>query len=280
MSGDIVSRRLRLMLADWLSSNSVLREIENEFDAEGISYKSDPTQNIGGQRRTMVHGYYNGLDFTDPRDARKFLVVLSVFMRQMERYASTTGETSVLDRFQDQLRRNGFVYQHGSIIPVTAAARLADAKAIAQSFDAAHISEQILRIESSIDADPSLAIGTAKELVESCFKTILSERGVEYGKGDDLPQLGRKVFKELKLLPDDVPEVAKGAETIRRLLSNLSTVVQGLAEIRSLYGTGHGKDGRARGVSPRHARLCVGAASALVTFAFQTHLEARTTNRR
>jgi hypothetical protein len=33
MSTDLVSRRSRLMLADWLSSNSVLREIENEFEA-------------------------------------------------------------------------------------------------------------------------------------------------------------------------------------------------------------------------------------------------------
>jgi hypothetical protein len=276
MSADLVSRRLRLLLSDWLSSNSVLREIENEFEAEGVAYKPDPSQNTGGQRRTMVQGYYNGLNFTDARDARKFLTVLSVFMRQMESYASATSDTATLNRFQDQLRRDGYAYQRGTITPTTAAARLADAKAIALSFDAAHIGEQIHRIEASIDVDPALAIGTAKELAESCFKTILGERGVEYGKGDDLPQLGRKVFKELKLLPDDVPESAKGADTIRRLLSNLSTVVQGLAEIRGLYGTGHGKDGRVRGVSPRHARLCVGAASALVTFAFQTHLETKT----
>ena len=275
MSTEIVSRRLRLLLADWLSSNSILREIENEFEAERIANKPNPTQNVGGQRRTLVQGYYNGLDFSDARDARKFLTVLSVFMRQMEHYASTTGETLTFDRFQDQLRRDGFAYQQGTITPVTAAARLADAKAIAHSFDAAHINEQIHRIEASIDADPALAIGTAKELTESCFKTILGERGIEYGRSDDLLQLGKKVFKELKLVPDGVPDSAKGAETIKRLLSNLSTVVQGLAEIRGLYGTGHGKDGRARGVSPRHARLCVGAASALVTFAFQTHLETK-----
>jgi hypothetical protein len=193
----------------------------------------------------------------------------------MERWASVTGSSESLDRFQEQLRKDGYIYQQQTIVPITAAARLADAKAIAQSFDAAHIAEQIQRIEASIDVDPALAIGTAKELTESCFKTILSERGVEYGKSDDLPQLGRKAFRELKLMPDDVPDSAKGAETIRRLLSNLSTVVQGLAEIRGLYGTGHGKEGRARGVSPRHARLCVGAASALVTFAFQTHLETK-----
>jgi hypothetical protein len=104
------------------------------------------------------------------------------------------------------------------------------------------------------------------------------EQQMNVGKSDDLPQLGKKVFKALKLLPDDVPEAAKGADAIRRLLSNLSTVVQGLAEIRGLYGTGHGKDGRVRGLTSRHARLCVGAASALVTFTFQTHLETKSKN--
>jgi hypothetical protein len=70
MTTDLVSRRLRLMLADWLSSNTVLRQIENEFEAEGVEYKPDPSQNPGGQRRSMVQAYYNGLDLSDTRDVR------------------------------------------------------------------------------------------------------------------------------------------------------------------------------------------------------------------
>ncbi|MEI9996396.1 MAG: abortive infection family protein [Rhizomicrobium sp.] len=274
MTNELISRRLRIMLTDYLSSNSVLREIENEFEAEGVRY-SAPTQAAGGQRRTMVQGYLNNLDLKNASDARKFLNVLAVFIRRMEIYAKQSADTTTFVQFTDQLTKDGYTYKDAAIHGVTASARLADAKSIAQGFDAAHMSEQIQRIEASIDTDPALAIGTAKELTESCFKTILGERGVEYAKGDDLPQLGRKVFKELKLLPDDVPDAAKGADSIKRLLSNLATVVQGLAEIRGLYGTGHGKDGRVRGVSARHARLCVGAASALVTFAFQTHLESK-----
>lgn len=152
------------------------------------------------------------------------------------------------------------------------ALRLDDIKAHALRFDAAHIADQVRRMEDSIVKDPALAIGTAKELVESCFKTILRERGIDYDK-EDLPQLGKKVFGALRLLPNDIPEAARGAKTIKTMLSNLATVVQGVAEIRSLYGTGHGRDGKARGVTPRHARLAVGAATTLVNFAFETHLE-------
>lgn len=278
-----ISRRLRNLLRDYLSGNSTLAEIENEFEAADVPLGPPPEQAgfSQGQRRQLVESYYNGLDFTAPSDIRKFLNVLAVFMSNLERHFgpgtpwSSTDDTpqrQQIDRFQQQLGRDGYEYRAGTIVPVTAAARLADAKAIAEQFDAAHISDQIRRIEASIDADPALAIGTAKELVESCFKTILRERNVEYDK-EDLPQLGKKAFAAMKLLPDDVPDAAKGAKTIKVLLSNLATVVQGIAEIRGLYGTGHGRDGKARGVTSRHARLAVGAASALVTFAFQTHLE-------
>lgn len=164
MSHDLISRRLRTMLMEHLSGSSVLREIENEFEAADIPHRPDPSQNVGGARRSLVQDYYNGLNFGDPRDARKFLNVLAVFMRNMERTASYMGSTDALDRFKDQLRRDGYAYQDGVIGPITAAARLADAKAIAHAFDASHIHEQIQRIEASIDTDPALAIGTAKEL--------------------------------------------------------------------------------------------------------------------
>src|SRR6266478_8776751 len=88
------------------------------------------------------------------------------------------------------------------------------------------------RMESSVVNDPDLAIGTAKELVETCCKTILSERGITIPKGADLPQLVKLTSKELQLTPDYIPGQAKAADTIKRLLSNLATSTQGIAELR------------------------------------------------
>jgi hypothetical protein len=53
-------------------------------------------------------------------------------------------------------------------------------------------------------------------------------------------------------------------------LSNLGTIGNGLAELRGLYGTGHGKTAE---LSARHAKLAVGAAATLATFLFETHKE-------
>lgn len=139
------------------------------------------------------------------------------------------------------------------------------------STDPSYVMQQITRMEAAIVDDPALAIGTAKELVETCCKTILEERHVEHPKNDDLPGLVKLTAKTLELTPSDIPDKARAAETIKRLLSNLATITQGVAELRNHWGTGHGKVARTKGLQPRHARLAVGAASTLAVFLTETH---------
>jgi hypothetical protein len=153
--------------------------------------------------------------------------------------------------------------------------RLEPLKAHAKALDANYLAEQIRRMEASVETDPSLAIGTAKELIETCCKTILAERGKPMAGTPDVPTLTKETLKELKLVPDGVPDSARGSDVVKRLLSNLGTIGNGLAELRGLYGTGHGKHGKASGLSPRHAKLAVGAAATLTTFLFETHKETK-----
>ncbi len=109
---------------------------------------------------------------------------------------------------------------------------MADLKQQAELLDANHLAGQIRRMEDSVENDPSLAIGTAKELIETCCKTILEERGKTISGTPNIPTLTKATFKELKLVPEDVPDTARGADTIKRMLSNLATIGQGLAELR------------------------------------------------
>lgn len=155
----------------------------------------------------------------------------------------------------------------GAVMAVTRA------RAAVDVLDAAWMRGEIQRMDRAVEADPSLAIGTAKDLVETCCKTILSRRGIEPPKGADLPKLVKMTATELKLIPDGISEAAKGADTIRLILRNLATITQGLAELRGLYGTGHGRDGKYRGLGPRHARLAVASAIAFVDFVVDTYRE-------
>lgn len=150
---------------------------------------------------------------------------------------------------------------------------LSPLKEHAKILNANHLEEQIRRIEDSIESDPSLAIGTAKELIETCCKTILAERGKLVSGTPKISTLTKETLKELKLVPEGIPDAARGADVIKNLLSNLGTIGNGLAELRGLYGTGHGKHGRSASLSARHAKLAVGAASTLAVFLFETHKE-------
>jgi len=145
------------------------------------------------------------------------------------------------------------------------------AREVLSGTDVSYVTQQITRMESAVNQDPELAIGTAKELVETCCKSILAERGVPYSKNEDLPKLVKATVRQLQLTPDDIPDQAKASETIKRLLSNLATITQGVAQLRNYYGTGHGKAGTGKGLQPRHAKLAVGAASTLAVFLAETH---------
>lgn len=135
------------------------------------------------------------------------------------------------------------------------------------------VATKITRMETSVDSDPEQAIGTAKDLVETCCRTILKERGKEMPENSKttVPGLVKDTCRVLALTPDDIPGDAKAVETIKRLLSNLATIVHGVAELRNAYGTGHGKPVGTKGLQPRHAKLVVGAATTLAVFLVETH---------
>lgn len=138
-------------------------------------------------------------------------------------------------------------------------------------FNSKYIHEQIRRMQESTNKDPSLAIGTAKELIETICKTILEKREKIIQGNPDLPKLIKETLKELKLLPESIPETAKGYDIIKKLLRNMASIAQSMGELRNLYGTGHGKTGHSSGLESRHAKLAVGVATTLVIFLFDTY---------
>lgn len=190
----------------------------------------------------------------------------------------------LVKQFNDQLRREGWHLVEEELIagrPRFVAKRfrgssgrsVSRARTVADALDAAWMQKEIERLEHAIERDPALAIGTAKELVESCCKTILSRRGVEVSRKADLPELTKLIAKELRLVPEGISDEAKGADTVRLILRNLGALTQYLAELRGLYGSGHGRGGTHRGLEARHARLAVGAAGAFIDFVTETHYQ-------
>ena len=105
--------------------------------------------------------------------------------------------------------------------------------------------------------NPTLAIGLAKDLIESCCKTILDKKEIAYTKNEDVTKLTNKVMDALDLLPASVNSEVHGASAIKALLGNLRAIPTKLAEMKNSFGSGHGKTAWFMGLEERHAKLAV-----------------------
>ncbi|MCL2546164.1 MAG: abortive infection family protein [Oscillospiraceae bacterium] len=149
----------------------------------------------------------------------------------------------------------------------------AQAKSLAFKFNSDYINMQIKIMDESIEKSPADAIGKAKELFENCCKTVLNDLKTPIDENWDVIRLTKETCGVLKLTPDHITDSVKASTTIKKLLGNLSVISQSMAELRNSYGSGHGKDAKFKGLSPRHARLAVGSTVAAVLFIWETHEE-------
>ena len=249
---------------------------------------SDAASDIYQHRVNNLYDWSDDWVFYDPRfnilnaDDNMFLQFLCETVHPVVRSESTEVERLV-NLYNSHLSNDGFQLVEKSRIsnrPIyaaryvgtTAIPGISIVKESLGGMDLSYVAQQITRMEAAVHADTDLAIGTAKELIETCCKTILRERNIKFEETLDLPKLVKETVKQLKLTPDDINRKAKGVATIKRLLSNLATITHGVAELRNSYGTGHGKAAGNKGLSPRHAKLAVGAASTLAVFLVETHL--------
>ncbi len=175
----------------------------------------------GGQRKLLVAGYCNGMNWEDPSDVRLFMNALQTILIEADRmhnvmldatYPAWTTNTAneapkhPLSSLFDELNRCGYKWDGKVLVGVTASARLDDAKVYASTFELGHLGEHINRIERAIEADPAQAIGSAKELAEAVPTTILNKRNVTFSPSADLIELGKLTFRALKQVPDNVPD--------------------------------------------------------------------------
>jgi hypothetical protein len=300
-----LSRRTRRNIIDgirvdgisWMGVLSDVEFLQRLWDLKAMPSTDSRFEDAAGdiwQHRYNNDDWEDGWIFEDERfnlvdgSADRFLAFLAEMVHPVVR-PDRNQALEIVRNFNDQLRPEGWALEEIEKIagrPRFVAKAIADmggravmrAKTVADALDAAWMQKEIERVENAIDRDPALAIGTAKELVESCCKSVLTKRGVLYSTSADLPTLTKLVAKELGLVPEDITDAKKGAETIKLILRNLAALTQYLAELRGLYGSGHGRDGRHRGLQPRHARLAVGAAVSFIDFVTETFRERQLRN--
>ncbi len=129
---------------------------------------------------------------------------------------------------------------------------------IIKHLDTAYINSKINTMNEAIYKDTDLAIGTAKELLETVCKSILKQKNIEADKNWSIARLLKETSTVVDFTPRHANEPDKAAQSIRQILSGIGTSVQAVAELRNAYGSGHGKDANFQGLEPAYAKFIVG----------------------
>lgn len=146
-----------------------------------------------------------------------------------------------------------------------------NAVALQEKFTSEYLSKQIELMLRMQTENPTDAIGKAKELIESCCKTILENEKIAWDKNWDMGKLTGETLKYLNLTPKAISDTDPVSENIKAVLGNLRSISTKLAEIRNPYGSGHGKSASFTGLETRHAKLAVGCSITFVTFLWDTY---------
>jgi hypothetical protein len=231
------------------------RAIEATFDKEKwmeLGYLTDSVEIIEAHPRLLRSLYWG-----DPDYGACILEVLPKIL------GDNLENLRIVEEFglEDWLRRNDpqlYAELYGGT-PVT----FEKIEEIGKIKNVHELNQNLARIRRSLPDDPALAVGSAKELLESVMKTILAEEGVEFGN-EEIPELLKMCRKILGLDPGTATAGPEG-EKLRRILNNLGQIVVGVSEVRNLVGTGHGRS-RGPQIDVVHARLVVNAAATIATY--------------
>ncbi|MBB1117284.1 abortive infection family protein [Stenotrophomonas sp. W1S232] len=129
----------------------------------------------------------------------------------------------------------------------------------------AEVEEEFYRAHRSVDADPAAAVTAACAILEALCKAYIAEHGLDLPSNQTIKPVWGVVSKHLKIAPESVEE-----DDLKRILSGLTSIVDGIGSYRTHAGSAHGHGRRQYKVAPRHARLAVHSAHTLCLFVMET----------
>ncbi|WP_280345664.1 abortive infection family protein [Nocardia neocaledoniensis] len=268
---ELVSPRTREAVRDTMSG-TVLRDIDDMWQDELFAPPAEDPEPVGGQRVTRFQGYLNQVNWTDPGHVARAMRVFEVALRPLfyHPHVPDWDPSDLIERIRRLLARDGYTLGEDGGISGGPSIVL-KAEDLSNLRDATVIFQHLERIEHAVvREDPALAIGSAKELIESTAKLVLSERGLPVDDSADLPKLVVLAEEALQLHPKQAKPGPDGSQTVRKVLGAAQTITSGIAELRNDYGTGHGRETPPPGLGSRHARLAVNGARLWCQFLLDT----------
>jgi len=101
--------------------------------------------------------------------------------------------------------------------------------------------------------------------LESLFKVYIEDEQLQVPKDQSIKPLWDAVRKHIGFDPSSIAD-----DDIKRILSGMASLVDGIGSLRTHAGSAHGRGRVAYKLQERHAMLAVNASYTLATFVIQT----------
>lgn len=193
--------------------------------------------------------------------------VLEEFMEVDPRWEPEPGtHAKRKERVSATLAKHGLAYQAGGKIVgalVGAPSRTLESKLRDKDLDS--VRKEFDRALASVDTDPAASVTAACAILESLCKILIEDEQLESPREQTIKPLWAVVQKHLRLDPASVED-----DDLRRVLSGLTSIVDGLGAFRTHTGSAHGRGRHQYKLESRHAHLVIHAAHTLVSFVLET----------
>ncbi len=170
------------------------------------------------------------------------------------------------ERVTRVLAQYGLSYhQGGRIIGGGASAPSKSLGDILKGRDLQSVEDEFDRALAAVESDPPAAVTAACSLLESIFKVYMEEHQLELPKKASIKPLWAVFSRHLGFDPAAVAD-----DDLKRILSGMSSVVDGIGALRTHTSSAHGRGKTRYRLKPRHARLAIHSAHTLATFIIES----------
>lgn len=193
--------------------------------------------------------------------------VLEEFM-EVDSYSFGSGDSqpNSRQRVREMLAKHGLSYHTGGVVLGSrAGAPSRSLEATLRTRDLKALEVEFQRALSAIEPDPAAALTAACATIESLCRFYIEDMGLPLPAEQSIKPLWKVVQGHLGLDPAQLAN-----DDVKRILSGLTSIVDGLGAFRTHAGSAHGRGRTQFRVSPRHARLAIHAAHTVVTFVLET----------
>lgn len=261
---------------------SALVELESHSTMTILFEKYDFEPGNGADFSNKINragSFLDHYDWNDSTNTSRLLELLEEFYLQYQHlleHDDTISNNAIhaIRKLDKSLKGKGVVWNGGSF-EVLSSSHLKSVKEL-EELDLSHIHVEIERARKNTISDPSDSVTSAENILVATCKGILKEEDIKWSKTASPMQLFNSVLETLEILPENISEESRGKDAAKKTLRSMGAAIQGLSELRNLYGDSHGKEPGFKGIETRHARLMVGLSESISVFLIETHRKKKT----